>query len=162
MNVRTTESAPIGLVAPALVASDLHGFEAVWTSPIHPNGAISSYSLWVSGPLVLPNATTALRTVALRDATLTQSASPTQQPTTPAPTIATSTQYDMLDPTHHNRAVPAHAGNYIFNGSNALTLSGFPGVGPTFTVAMSFQALLGRSGYLFAKSDNVGNRYYSL
>jgi len=162
--IRTAEATPSNLAPPGLIPGDARGFGAVWTSPAVANGIITHYDLWVSGPLNTPGAISTERTVDL--VLETSAASTTALPRTTVSAAATSAsetvRFDLLAVHNNDAAVPYVSGAYVFNGSAGLEIFNYPTASASFSVAIQFLGQTGRSGYLFAKSDAAGSRFYSL
>lgn len=72
---------------------------------------------------------------------------------------------DLLAAGNHDRAVQPQAGTglYVFDGSAGLEVTAaFRSVSRRFSVAATVYVAPGTTGYLFAKADGSGRRFYSL
>jgi len=79
-------------------------------------------------------------------------------------TEAALVSFDLLSPLNHDQGVPLQEDeSYLFDGSAALKLTNHgPKVGTRFSIAIDMVQTPGTQGYIFAKSDVIGNRWFSL
>lgn len=159
VSARTLPAAPTDLAAPTALV-EAQSVLLRWDPPSSPNGDIDNYTLWVSGQFVdgaFADAETEVVPGEV-DGTTTTTAAAT---TSAAPSLET---LDLLDPNNHDRGVPVRGdGSYAFDGTAALRLTRHDArLSARFSIALDLVQQKGTHGYIFAKSDQFGNTWYSL